>query len=76
MANYIIIGGDQKEYDAVTAEVVRQWMSKAGSMKQSMVKAEGEAEFRPLGTFSRIYQRVHGQPADPKTAAASVAAVI
>jgi hypothetical protein len=51
MTNYIIIGGDQKEYANVTADVVRQWIAENRLNEQSQVKAEGEAEFRPLGTF-------------------------
>jgi len=51
MANYIIIGGDHKEYEAVTADVVRQWIAENRLNEQSLVKVEGETEFRPLGTF-------------------------
>jgi hypothetical protein len=51
MANYIIIGGDQKEYGPIAADDVRQWIAESRLNQQSMVKAEGEAEFRMLGTF-------------------------
>ena len=51
MAIYTIIGGDQKEYGPITADDVRQWIAEGRLNQQSMVKAEGETEFRMLGTF-------------------------
>jgi len=49
--------GDQKEYDAVTAEVVRQWIVEGRLNEQSMVKAEGEAEFRRSEPFPNLSAR-------------------
>ena len=51
MANYNIIGGDQKEYGPVSADDVRQWIAEGRLSEQSQVKAVGAAEFRPLGDF-------------------------
>ncbi|MDD5141309.1 MAG: DUF975 family protein [Verrucomicrobiales bacterium] len=51
MANYIIIGGDQKEYGPITADDMRQWIAEGRLNEHSQIKAEGAAEFRPLGTF-------------------------
>lgn len=51
MANYTIIGGDGKEYGPVTDADVRLWISEGRLNAQSQAKAEGEAGFRPLGTF-------------------------
>jgi GYF domain 2 len=51
MANYIIIGGDQKEYGPITADDVRQWIGEGRLGKQSLMKAESDAEFRPLEKF-------------------------
>ncbi|HEY4952608.1 MAG TPA: DUF975 family protein [Verrucomicrobiae bacterium] len=51
MASYIIIGGDQKEYGPITADDVRQWIAEGRLGAQSMMKAEGEAEWRPLSAF-------------------------
>jgi uncharacterized membrane protein len=51
MANYIIIGGDGKEYGPVTTNDVRQWLAEGRLSAQSLVKAESDAEFRPLEKF-------------------------
>jgi uncharacterized membrane protein len=51
MANYIIIGGDQKEYGPIPADDVRQWIVEGRLNEQSLMKGEGDAEFRPLEKF-------------------------
>lgn len=54
MASYIIIGGDQKEYGPISADDVRQWIAEGRLNLQSMMKLEGETEFRALDTFSEF----------------------
>jgi GYF domain 2 len=51
MANYIIIGGDGKQYGPISGDEVRQWIAEKRLNAQSRVKGEGDAEFRPLSTF-------------------------
>jgi uncharacterized membrane protein len=51
MANYLIIGGDGKEYGPVTEADVRQWLAEGRLNAESRAKAESDAEFRPLATF-------------------------
>ncbi|HEY4417121.1 MAG TPA: DUF4339 domain-containing protein [Verrucomicrobiae bacterium] len=51
MANYIIIGGDGKEYGPISSDDVRQWMAEGRLNQQSLAKAESDAEFRPLEKF-------------------------
>jgi len=51
MANYIIIGGDQKEYGPIPADDVRQWIAEGRLNGHSLMKAESDAEFRPLEKF-------------------------
>jgi hypothetical protein len=51
MANYLIIGGDGKEYGPVTDADVRQWLAEGRLNAQSLVKAESDAEFRALAQF-------------------------
>ena len=51
MANYTIIGGDQKEYGPVTADDVRLWIADGRLNEHSLAKAEGETDFRALGKF-------------------------
>lgn len=48
---YTIIGGDQKEYGPISADDVRQWIAEGRLNELSQIKAEGDAGFRPLGTF-------------------------
>lgn len=47
---YIIIGGDKKEYGPISADDVRLWITEGRLGEQSLIKAEGAAEFRSLGS--------------------------
>jgi uncharacterized membrane protein len=51
MANYLIIGGDGKEYGPVTDADVRKWIGEGRLNAQSLAKGEGDAEFRALAQF-------------------------
>ncbi|MBU6410761.1 MAG: DUF4339 domain-containing protein [Verrucomicrobia bacterium] len=51
MANYIIIGGDGREYGPVSGEAVRQWIAEGRANPQTQAKAESDAAFRPLSAF-------------------------
>jgi hypothetical protein len=51
MANYLIIGGDGKEYGPVSEAEVRQWLAEGRLNAESRVKAESDAEFRALAQF-------------------------
>jgi hypothetical protein len=48
---YTIIGGDGKEYGFISPEDIRKWVAENRLNAQSLVKSEGDAEFRPLSTF-------------------------
>lgn len=48
---YQIIGGDDRQYGPVSETDVRQWIAEGRLNGQSLAKAEGDAEFRPLATF-------------------------
>jgi hypothetical protein len=54
MANYIIIGGDGKEYGPISTDDLRTWISEGRVNTQTMAKAESDAEFRPLSTFPEL----------------------
>ena len=54
MANYVIIGGDGKEYGPVTDADVRQWITEGRLAGTSLAKGEGDAEFRPLSKFPEL----------------------
>jgi hypothetical protein len=51
MATYTIIGGDQKEYGPVTADDVRQWIAESRLNEHSLIRAEGDTEFKALEKF-------------------------
>ena len=65
MANYIIIGGDQKEYGPVSADDVRQWIAEGRLDEKSLVKEQGEAGFRPLQEFPEFAGAFGGKTAAP-----------
>ena len=74
MANYTIIGGDQKEYGPITGEDLRKWISEGRLNAQSLAKAESDAEFRPLATFPELADAFAPQAAMPAAPPATVSA--
>jgi GYF domain 2 len=67
MATYTIIGGDQKEYGPVTAEEVRKWIAEGRLNAQSLMKAESDAEWRPLSVFPEFADAFGGPAAASST---------
>lgn len=63
MANYIIIGGDSKEYGPVTEADIRQWIAEGRLNGDSRVKAESDAEFRALNLFPEFATALRAQAA-------------
>jgi hypothetical protein len=61
MANYTIIGGDNKEYGPVTDADVRLWISEGRLSGESRVKAESDAEFRALAQFPEFADALKAQ---------------
>jgi len=66
MANYIIIGGDGKEYGPVTDADVRLWLAEGRLNALSQAKAESDAEFRALAQFPE-FADVIASPVAPET---------
>jgi uncharacterized membrane protein len=64
MANYLIIGGDGKEYGPVTDADVRQWIAEGRLNALSQAKAESDTEYRPLSAFPE-FADVLGQTTPP-----------
>ncbi|HWY29134.1 MAG TPA: hypothetical protein VNX46_00180 [Candidatus Acidoferrum sp.] len=60
MANYIIIGGDQKEYGPISADDVCQWVKEGRLNGQSLAKAVSDAEYRPLEKFPEFADLFRG----------------
>jgi hypothetical protein len=67
MATYTIIGGDGKEYGSVLGEDLRRWIAEGRLNAQSLVKAAGDAEFRPLSTFPEFADAFASQATAPGT---------
>lgn len=65
MATYTIIGGDQKEYGSVAASDIRKWIAEGRLNEQSLMKAESDAEFRPLSAFPEFADAFPAQAAAP-----------
>jgi uncharacterized membrane protein len=63
MANYIIIGGDNKEYGPVNEADVRQWIAEGRLNAASRIKAESDAEFRALSQFPEFAAALQTQAA-------------
>lgn len=51
MANYFIIGGDDKVYGPISGEELRQWIAEGRLAGASRAKMENDADFRPLTNF-------------------------
>ena len=48
---YKIIGADKKEYGPVAADVLRQWFATGRVNGQTLARAEGGTEMKPLGNL-------------------------
>lgn len=67
MANYIIIGGDNKEYGPVSEDDIRLWINEGRLNAASRVKAESDAEFRALAQFPEFAAALGTQAAPTAT---------
>ncbi len=54
MANYIIIGGDGKEYGPVAEEQLRQWIADGRAHASTQVRAEGTTEWKSLSAIPEL----------------------
>jgi prepilin-type processing-associated H-X9-DG protein len=63
MATYTIIGANQKQYSLVTEANIRSWIAEGRLNEQSLIKAEGEAEFRPLADFPEFAETLAARTA-------------
>jgi hypothetical protein len=80
LAMYKIIGGDQKEYGPVTTEQLRQWIAEGRVNGQTLVQAEGVAEWKPLSAMPEFADTLGGfiasapplAPVNPQTWSAQI----
>ena len=48
---YTIIGVDQKEYGPIPSDLLLQWIAQGRANAQTMARAEGTTDWKPLGQF-------------------------
>jgi hypothetical protein len=65
--NYFMIGGDGREYGPVDAEQLRLWVREGRANGETLLRLEGETEWKPLRSFPD-FEAEFGPP--PATAAA------
>jgi uncharacterized membrane protein YbaN (DUF454 family) len=72
MANYKVIGSDQKEYGPVTGEQLRQWIVEGRLGAQTKVQIEGAAEWKLLAEVPELEEALRNRvPPLPTTAPAA-----
>lgn len=67
---YTVLGGDRKEYGPVSLEEVQRWLAEGRLNGQSLIKAEGTADWRPLLTFPELAQTTSPAASTPPVIAA------
>ncbi|MGA2801672.1 MAG: GYF domain-containing protein [Verrucomicrobiota bacterium] len=65
MADYTIIGGDQKQYGPVSEEDLRKWIADGRLNAQTLVQAHGDIEWKPLSAFPEFAAALAGESAMP-----------
>ena len=60
-----IIGGDGQEYGPVSAEQLRQWITEGRVNNQTLVQAEGGAQWKPLAQFTEFAVPATGGTSPP-----------
>ena len=73
MANYIIIGGDGKEYGPVAGEQLRQWIADGRARAGTQVRAEGATGWQPLSAVPELAAGLKNAPPPLAQAAATAA---
>jgi hypothetical protein len=70
MANYIIIGGDGKEYGPVSGEQLRQWIADGRAHASTQVRTEGATGWQPLSAVPELAAGLKSAPPPPLSPAA------
>ena len=65
MALFKIRGSDQNEYGPVPADVVVQWITANRLARQSLARAEGSTEWKPLSEFPEFQSALAAQSTPP-----------
>jgi TM2 domain-containing membrane protein YozV len=51
---YKIIGADGRHYGPADAEQIKRWVAEGRARAETLVQAEGSAEWKPLGSFPEL----------------------
>jgi len=71
MANYKIIGVDQKEYGPVTEEQLREWIANGRVNAQTQAQTEGSSEWKTLSALPEFAGAFRGSTPPPMPGAAA-----
>jgi hypothetical protein len=63
-----IIGADGQQYGPVSAEQLRQWIVEGRANAQTLIQAEGSADWKPLGQFPEFATPPIGTTLPPSVA--------
>ena len=70
---YKIIGADGQQYGPVTAEQVRRWIAERRANSQTLIQAEGSADWKPLAAFAEFAADLRPPPSAAQALPPSVA---
>jgi hypothetical protein len=62
-----VIGGDHKEYGPIGPEQIRLWIAEGRLSRQSLVRPEASADWKPLGSFEEFADALNSQVTSPAT---------
>jgi type II secretory pathway pseudopilin PulG len=71
MADYIIIGGDQKEYGPISTDDVREWIAQGRAAAQTKAKVAGATEWKTLADFPEFHDVLKNRVPPPLAASES-----
>ena len=71
---YRIIGTDQKEYGPVSADEVRKWIAERRLHANSLVRAEGSTDWKPVSLYPEFFSTLGSAPAPFPTGTPATAA--
>jgi TM2 domain-containing membrane protein YozV len=70
---YKIVGADGQQYGPVTPEQMRRWIAERRANGQTLVQAEGSADWKPLAAFVEFSADLCPPPAPSQAAPPSAA---
>ncbi|QYM79205.1 RDD family protein [Horticoccus luteus] len=59
---FTIIGGDGQEYGPVTAKQIQEWVTAGRANADTLVRRDGETDWRPLEDFPELFTRAGELP--------------